>query len=649
MTTSAPDLGDRASLFGPHGSIWGLLTVALTVCVGVNTFCWIWVSEVQYAFDLPLHARAALDQYRALLNGHWQVFFLNPHANHGPLSHLGGAVFMWLFGLSIRNLVLSSCIWLPVYAAAVFTIGRRLFDARAGFWAVLYLFSIPAFVDFSKQYTLEMGAHALVLVALAFLFTSDMLARRGPALLFGVSLAASLMTKSEMAAIWSLPLLVLGGQILMARFRDPMTRLYGLAALVVTGAIEVAWYAYAQKSLYAIMQSDRGFLAVMLLDVGGLVFLMRYLAYRYAREPAPDEAVRRFYNLLLVGSLLLAAFVPFALGRDLTWTFQERLRNASEGLLHGREWFNLSYYGGALVGRAFGALYGLLLVGGVCLLVGGRELRDARKCFLFGMFAWIFLLLNVASAKYEVYLFHVFGFSALLSTFWIYRWAGVRAALPTLLAVFAWLQMFGWLLLAPRVSDLTARDPNRLPPSVQQFDDLFSPERGDVAWYPVLPSSPVHARNALEPILQGLCEASGGPCDLIVGGTPTVFEVFNADLFSVFTQYSGLPVRIIALQSPTVYTERGRALPYDPRSPATIPTWFALQGDYPVRGSEQKAAACYAAMCGGTVTPRMELVGARRFRDAFNLLIYRVRLEEVQREGGQEGEVRANLVPTRAQ
>lgn len=491
-----PELPGRTELPGPRLIPAALVALLVALVIG-NDLAWVAASEVRFRYDFPVHATTALQEFRSqdLLE------FLRL-SRYGPVGYLpAGAVFS-VWGPSFDGLFMSQVLWLPVYAASLAFLGRRLYGPWAGLLACLYLFTLPLFASITKEYPLEVGSHALSLAAAALLVGSDGLRKPWPSLLFGVALAAGAMTKPEFVALWIMPL---GFLILRFGAEGLGRRLLLLAALCAAGAL----YLPAAPHL-KILAESRHFPSLAA-ACGVVLGLLTLLA---ARSPEG----RRRANLLLACGALAAVLLPYVCARDLAAMYDERMHTAVEGLTHGKRWLDPLWYLRAMVTHSFHGLHaGLLLAGLGAFFVRG-DYRDPGRLFVVAMLAWTFALINTASGKHEIYLANLVGFAALAATGWL-----SGRAVPVvggLLALWGVGTVAGWLL--PRGPLLAYGD---------------SPVR-DLAFHPgplLLADRPETARPPYREILEAVGAQAGGPLGLVVPYHEN--DVVHTDWFRLYAAY----------------------------------------------------------------------------------------------------------------
>src|SRR5881409_2866443 len=92
--------------------------------------------------------------------------------NHAPLFHLLSAPLVALVGENPRILLLMRLAMIPVFAGCLwgsYILGRRLFGARAGWWAALLCGLSPTFFFKSVEYRTDVLWAALWVLAIATL------------------------------------------------------------------------------------------------------------------------------------------------------------------------------------------------------------------------------------------------------------------------------------------------------------------------------------------------------------------------------------------------------------------------------------------------------------------------------------------------
>lgn len=499
-------------------------TALLVLVLGLNNLSWLAHSQVRYSYDFPIHAGDALDFWRHLVAGDLAGALRVSH--YGPVGLLPAAALFSLRQPALELLNASQVLWLPLYAASLFFLGRRLYGPGAGFLACLYLFTLPLFASITKEYPLEVGSHALALLCAALLVASDFLRRRGASFWFGVTLALGAMTKPEFVAQWILPVAFLIVRISLRSSLSRTGKILALLGLALAGfSAPFAWLAL-RGPLLAIGRSDW----FPLVAVAALLALVVLAAWTTRARPEGGQ----IGNALLAGTALMLTLLPYLCVRDLSAMLDERVRTALEGTLHGTTWFDPLYYLQVMAGRSFHWLHLALLGVGLALAAWRREDRDPGRGFILGMLVWTFVLVNAVSGKFEIYLANLLGFAAPLATGWASPYRPTRRVVAALLGVWGLFTVLGWALpeqmrpmppfrhyvgagIAP-----VSPTPNRPLPLLAELPHLHPP-----VMIPILEQA--HAR-AQGQFLLWVLSAEG--------------DVVHPSWFEAFARYRGIPARI---------------------------------------------------------------------------------------------------------
>jgi len=522
----APRLGDesrtgflKASWLAPAA------TVLLVLVLGLNNLSWLEHSQVRYSYDFPIHAGDALDFWRHLVAGDLAGALKVSH--YGPVGLLPAAALFSLRQPALALLNASQVLWLPVYAASLFFLGRRLYGGGAGFLACLYLFTLPLFASITKEYPLEVGSHALSMLCAALLVASDFLRWRGASFWFGVTLALGAMTKPEFVAQWILPVALLVARIPLQSSLSRTGKALAIGGLALAGlSAPFAWLAL-RGPLWALGRSD----SFTLVALGALLALVVLAAWTSRPRPPGGRAG----NALLAGAALMLTLLPYLCVRDLSAMLDERVRTALEGTLHRTNWFDLPYYLQVMAGRSFHWLHLILLVVGLALAGWRREDRDPGRGFILGMLIWTFVLINAVSGKFEIYLANLLGFAALVATGWTSARRPARRAVAALLGLWGVFTILGWALPAPW----------RPVPPLRHYvggAGIAPATSGLDLPLPLLAELPHLQPPVMVPILERAQASAQGEFLLwVLSGEG---DVVHPQWFQVFADYRGIPARI---------------------------------------------------------------------------------------------------------
>ena len=143
--------------------------------------------------DEPQHLHVAWGWSQGLMQ------YRDVFDNHAPLFHLLCAPLVWALGDRADILVLMRLAMVPLYAAslaAVYAIGRTLYSARVGLWAVAFAAGAPSFFLKSIEFRTDDLWATTWLVLLAVLVGGRLTTRRSfvVGVLLGATFAVSLKT-----------------------------------------------------------------------------------------------------------------------------------------------------------------------------------------------------------------------------------------------------------------------------------------------------------------------------------------------------------------------------------------------------------------------------------------------------------------------
>ena len=141
-------------------------------------------------------------------------------------------------------------VFLAVLAVASYGIGSRLLDRRAGLLTALVTSTLPAITDFVRTYHMVIPSTAMYALATFALLASDRLRSRRWAVVWGVALGLTLLSRTMMVAF--LPALPLAAAWMLIVDRADVRRVVnlglGLLAFVLTSSL---WYASSWRPILA--------------------------------------------------------------------------------------------------------------------------------------------------------------------------------------------------------------------------------------------------------------------------------------------------------------------------------------------------------------------------------------------------------------
>lgn len=614
-----------------------VILVVLCAAVVRNNQMWLQASALRVNFDLPLHARRALEMLYAWNRGDVYQVLAQPGHGHGPAGYLIGALGMKTLGVSLETLLFSTSMLVPLYAFAIYQIGKDLYGQSTGFWAVVYGLSIPLFVDASKQYPLEISSQTFTLLALMLLFKSDGLRRPFLAAGFGLFVGLALLTKNEMAAVWAVPLaaltlavisrLTVGGQGRGAAIASGVLRLMVLAGLCGAAVAFVLAYPVHHDAWNHHLQADvSGWLWTSFVIVT-VALGAGALCARFASRP-----VSRLAGLLVALTVMAVLVFPRAVATDLESVVQERISSSVMGSQFVEPFLDPVKSGRLFVSRAWHYGYTLLLGFGVIGFLTAGDHRDRRRLFFFGFFVWVATLLAVIPSKFEYYQLNLVGFTAVVAVAPLLRVRWVAAPLMGLLAVWAGVHIFGWMAVPPRI------DKEQLYP-FQTYDVIeLANHRFTPSAYPLLAEPPVLQRPLISDALRVAADDARGPFMLIVIPTPGVYTFYHHDTFHMVALFDGVPAVIVANPSQLIDVEMDDALRASPPPVqveavlAQIPVYFAAQGEA-AEPLDARARQFLDSFLQTRAHVRPRLLRAYDTSDSWRLQLYRVNTD--LKDGGR--------------
>ena len=274
--------------------------------------------------DEPQHLHIAWAWTRGLLP------YRDVFDNHAPLFHLLTAPLVALIGEDPRILVFMRLAMIPAFAATLwgsYALGRRLFGARAGWWAAIVCGLSPTFFFKSVEYRTDVLWATLWVLAIVVFLGGAPRRRRWfcGGLLLGACLAVSLKTVMLLTAL----VIASAGVLLLAArparaFSCVLSVVGGLAVLPAAivayfgarGAFSDLLYCAVRHNLLPGVgrwgYSKRLYLLLPVLAL--LILAARFLIHRL-----PGIGVRAAFLLLLSGSqyLLLSTVWPVHTRQDL--------------------------------------------------------------------------------------------------------------------------------------------------------------------------------------------------------------------------------------------------------------------------------------------------------------------------------------------
>jgi 4-amino-4-deoxy-L-arabinose transferase-like glycosyltransferase len=237
-----------------------------------------------------------LDNSLVYLNGfslaHPLPFF-DADLSYPPFVYWIADVFYAVLGnQAMWVAILSNVVWIAVLVLATYGVGKRLWNARVGWLAVVFVVTAPVVVSSSKEYMLDVPLTAAAALSLYLLVRADGFASRRHSLLLGVACGVGLLVKWTLPLVLFLPVVQAAAVALHeARLHRRLDRLLNLAgAGVLTVAVAGLWYVHNARRVVSSLTYYGGHASV---------------AQPYPRVASAASALWYLWNLLNVQLYLL--------------------------------------------------------------------------------------------------------------------------------------------------------------------------------------------------------------------------------------------------------------------------------------------------------------------------------------------------------
>lgn len=324
-----------------------------------------------------------------------------------PLVHLSIAGFYRLFGVSADVAAMVNVVYLALLLLGVYGIGERLAGPWPGLLAAAIVSLLPMVFSMSRYTYLDFPLAALVAINVCLLLRSNCFARRGYALLYGLSLGLGLLIKWTFVVFAGGPLLA----VLLSRgapgeaplagawqaVRSAVTARLGGGRLPVIGcaallglAVTAAWYLPNRAPTAALLLGNWLVLLSWLLWTWTWTFIL--IPRRRPGSPPGDEAgLGRGANLLAALGLGACLAGSWYLTRiEFVGTFWLN----AYGKDSGRSW-GFSEYGQLLWTEQLGPVLAGLVVAALAGLAIARWQRvsgSVRAFLALGVDGWALVL-----------------------------------------------------------------------------------------------------------------------------------------------------------------------------------------------------------------------------------------------------------------
>lgn len=215
------------------------LFVGLALVAGI----WITLDRRPPAWDHANHLERAVSCERILAEpGHHRIKEILEMSSFYPpvVTCVAGALYR-LTGpdpLASQAVILG---FLAIGLGALFSLGRRLFDAETGLLAALVFGTAPFVVYSTTNFQLDLPLAAVAILSLLVLVRTEEFSRRPWSIVMGLTLALGMLVKPPFAVYVLPPLLVVAWRALRAPDRGRRLVNLGLT-LLLGGALSLPWY-----------------------------------------------------------------------------------------------------------------------------------------------------------------------------------------------------------------------------------------------------------------------------------------------------------------------------------------------------------------------------------------------------------------------
>ncbi len=228
---------------------WSGFLILLTVVVVLSSISQRWTRQnfetIPPPWDQSLYLFMAYKFWHALMDGGLPALTTSAFSlirDRAPLVPLTTLPFFMMFGLSLQSAYLTNALYLFLLLASVFQMGSLLRGWRAGLIATFVCATLPALINYSRDYLLDFAMAAVISVALYTLLRSDLFRDRKYSFAFGLSSGLGVLTKA-MAIAYLAPMFMYSAIIatMVPGRRKDVLRSIGLAfagLLVAAGP----WY-----------------------------------------------------------------------------------------------------------------------------------------------------------------------------------------------------------------------------------------------------------------------------------------------------------------------------------------------------------------------------------------------------------------------
>lgn len=162
-----------------------------------------------------------------------------------PLFHISALFLSFVWGNSIRTMVMVNIIYMAIMLFSTFKIGELIFDRKAGLLAAFILSMFPIIFGTSRMFLLDYALTTIVTLSIYFLLLTDYFKNTKYSLFFGISLGLGMLTKNTYGIFIIGPLIYIFCKALLfndskGRTKRQVINLF--YSLSLGGVLSIPWY-----------------------------------------------------------------------------------------------------------------------------------------------------------------------------------------------------------------------------------------------------------------------------------------------------------------------------------------------------------------------------------------------------------------------
>jgi len=232
------------------------------LCVGAFVFLmlltlvvsYVWLARNKISPYGGVPPLAVMKFYLAWQEHGWGSFHLGEllgsfGPQRSPLVYFLYLGYFFIWGLQTGREMLVNTLFLAITLAALFRLGRALYDECVALVAVAFFLSFPAVFTYSRLSFNEFALMGMVTLSISLLAETDYFLNRKYAVLFGIALGLAALTKYTFLLFIAGPLLVVSAYAAL-RKPHPQAPYNFLLSMLATLAVSLPWYGIHLSELW---------------------------------------------------------------------------------------------------------------------------------------------------------------------------------------------------------------------------------------------------------------------------------------------------------------------------------------------------------------------------------------------------------------